>query len=474
MYLINTIIPIFFIFILLYKYDTYEIYLNANSNLITNYIYKISNYWSLIENNLFFLAVIFIIIIVNKNNNKININSYNLLILLLLLLFKFFNFYTNSNLFNSNNAIFNPLLTHFLVFIHPPIILILLLTLKNINFQYKKLKIFFYIYTFTLFLGSYWATSVFGWGGWWSWDPIENISLTYWFIFLLFIHRINKYSMSLYIYFFAIDFFLFFFLKFNNFQSVHIFKIIYINLQSYFIVMYFVFIFIFSYYVLKNKKSRSFTSIVLILNITGIVILFFFMIYIYIYISINQLFMYYILVYLSLFILFLLYYILNINNIYLYVYSMVIVFNAVFANYIFIYIFMYILIIYIYTIKKENKIYNSHILYIIIIYILFMLTNEIQEFSILLNNTYHNNIVLNKINEIDINVNYIEYYNKNNNLFISNYYNIYNIFEKIEFNIYNQIINNYYYNIKNNIIQIYKLKYIPLLFILIIHKIAKK
>ena len=182
MYFIFLIIPIYLIYIIIYKYDTYEIYLNSNSNLITNYIYKISNYWSLIENNLFFITITLTIIIISYKNNKININTYNLFILLFIILIKYFNFYLNSNLFNSNNAIFNPLLTHFLVFIHPPLILVLLLLLKNNNFKQKNIKLLFFCFSFTLFLGSYWATSVFGWGGWWSWDPIENISLIYWFI----------------------------------------------------------------------------------------------------------------------------------------------------------------------------------------------------------------------------------------------------------------------------------------------------
>lgn len=89
-------------------------------------------------------------------------------------------------------------------------------------------------------------------------------------------------------------------------------------------------------------------------------------------------------------------------------------------------------------------------------------------------NTYDNKIILNKLIEIDINLNYIEYINKNNNLFISNYYNIYNIFEKIEFNIYNYLINNNYYNIKNNTMQIYKLNYIIVLFTLITYTTIKK
>ena len=123
---------------------------------------------------------------------------------------KYFNFYLNSNLFYSNNSLFNPLLTHFLVFIHPPMILILLLLLKLNNFSNKKINLLFYLFTFTLFLGSYWATSVFGWGGWWSWDPIENISLMYWFLFMLYIHKIKKITNMIYYFIFLLTFIYFY------------------------------------------------------------------------------------------------------------------------------------------------------------------------------------------------------------------------------------------------------------------------
>ena len=53
-FLYTLTIPMYLIFIFIIKYDTYEVFLNTNSNLITNFVYKISNYWSLIENNFFF------------------------------------------------------------------------------------------------------------------------------------------------------------------------------------------------------------------------------------------------------------------------------------------------------------------------------------------------------------------------------------------------------------------------------------
>ena len=90
---------------------------------------------------------------------------------------------------------------------------------------------------------------------------------------------------------------------------------------------------------------------------------------------------------------------------------------------------------------------------------------------------YGNALYSTNINEIEVNINYIEYnyvhYNKSN-IFVSNYYNIYNIFEKIEFNIYSYIFENIYYNIKNNTIQIYKIKYIILLFVTLVYVVKDK
>ena len=35
--------------------------------------------------------------------------------------------------------------------------------------------------TLGIAMGSYWAYYELGWGGWWSWDPVENVSLMPWF-----------------------------------------------------------------------------------------------------------------------------------------------------------------------------------------------------------------------------------------------------------------------------------------------------
>jgi cytochrome c-type biogenesis protein CcmF len=39
-------------------------------------------------------------------------------------------------------------------------------------------------------LGSYWAYYELGWGGWWFWDPVENISLMPWIAGLALVHSL--------------------------------------------------------------------------------------------------------------------------------------------------------------------------------------------------------------------------------------------------------------------------------------------
>jgi len=41
-----------------------------------------------------------------------------------------------------------------------------------------------------IFLGSFWAYKVLGWGGWWGWDPVENASLLPWLTGTAFLHSV--------------------------------------------------------------------------------------------------------------------------------------------------------------------------------------------------------------------------------------------------------------------------------------------
>ena len=43
--------------------------------------------------------------------------------------------------------------------------------------------------TVGLLLGALWSYSVLGWGGYWAWDPVENVALLPWLLSTAFLHR---------------------------------------------------------------------------------------------------------------------------------------------------------------------------------------------------------------------------------------------------------------------------------------------
>src|SRR5438477_3945796 len=47
------------------------------------------------------------------------------------------------------------------------------------------------IQTTGLILGAWWAYHVLGWGGYWGWDPVENVALMPWLVGTAFIHSIQ-------------------------------------------------------------------------------------------------------------------------------------------------------------------------------------------------------------------------------------------------------------------------------------------
>ncbi len=100
----------------------------------------------------------------------------------------------------------NPILQDFALIIHPPIlylgyvisILIFAFTLALItedNFSLNLLQILlklqklaFLTLTVGIALGSWWAYRELGWGGYWFWDPVENLALLIWLFSLISLH----------------------------------------------------------------------------------------------------------------------------------------------------------------------------------------------------------------------------------------------------------------------------------------------
>lgn len=102
----------------------------------------------------------------------------------------------------------NPLLQHWAMIIHPPILYIGYVSFAipfgvatsamisgkisaEWHSQIRKWSIFSWFFLGTgILLGSKWAYEELGWGGYWAWDPVENASLMPWLLSSAFIHSI--------------------------------------------------------------------------------------------------------------------------------------------------------------------------------------------------------------------------------------------------------------------------------------------
>jgi cytochrome c-type biogenesis protein CcmF len=102
----------------------------------------------------------------------------------------------------------NPLLQHWAMIIHPPILYIgyvsfaipfgvgmsaLLTGSLSVDWlkQIRKWTLFSWFFLGVgILLGSKWAYEELGWGGYWAWDPVENASLMPWLLASAFLHSI--------------------------------------------------------------------------------------------------------------------------------------------------------------------------------------------------------------------------------------------------------------------------------------------
>ena len=103
----------------------------------------------------------------------------------------------------------NPLLVHFGMFIHPPLQMAgLALVAVPFSIAMGALAarrggrdewvdlgrlwgmVSWLVLTMGLMLGSWWAYTILGWGGYWAWDPVENSALMPWLAMTAFVHSI--------------------------------------------------------------------------------------------------------------------------------------------------------------------------------------------------------------------------------------------------------------------------------------------
>ena len=102
----------------------------------------------------------------------------------------------------------NPLLTHPGMFIHPPLIMTGLIAIA-VPFAFAVAGLLasridddwvdagrtwgivaWALLAIGLLLGSWWAYTILGWGGYWAWDPVENAAFMPWLALTAFIHSI--------------------------------------------------------------------------------------------------------------------------------------------------------------------------------------------------------------------------------------------------------------------------------------------
>ena len=189
-----------------------------NSHTTKPLFYKISGTWGNHEGSLLlWLLVLIIFLFIFFIHSKKLSNKYRLLtvlfqeiIILGFLLFILFTSNPFSNLFpipEEGNGL-NPILQDPALAIHPPILylgyvgtsiifssslaaLITGLINKVWASHIKKWVVISWIFlSIGIMLGSIWAYYELGWGGFWFWDPVENVSLMPWFCLTALLHTI--------------------------------------------------------------------------------------------------------------------------------------------------------------------------------------------------------------------------------------------------------------------------------------------
>ena len=250
-----SIIPFFLLVLGFGISDLSIINVFQNSYVDDPFLFKITSVWGSHEGSILlwiFLINIYGIIFLRKNTDK-QIHKQIIFISSLFIIY----LVISSNPFENVNANsieqgmgLNPILQNALFVIHPPTLFLgyigllipfvlsshILIT-KNFseNLFTQMLywsKISWFFLTLGIVLGSYWAYSELGWGGWWFWDPVENISLIPWLLNTALIHslqvsiknnQLKLWSLNLALYGFIASVFGTFLVRSNLIVSVHSF-----------------------------------------------------------------------------------------------------------------------------------------------------------------------------------------------------------------------------------------------------------
>ena len=189
-----------------------------NSHSTKPLFYKIAGTWGNHEGSLLlwlFVLTFFIFIFILKTQNQpIKYKLLTLIFQQIIIIGFFFFLLKTSNPFNhlyptpSEGLGLNPILQDPALAIHPPILYLgyvgssiifsSSLAATSLNLVSKKwashikrwILISWFFLTIGILLGSIWAYYELGWGGFWFWDPVENVSLMPWLALTTLLHCI--------------------------------------------------------------------------------------------------------------------------------------------------------------------------------------------------------------------------------------------------------------------------------------------
>ena len=215
----SSLLTLLSFFSLMYAYvvsdfSNYNVFQNSHSN--KPLIYKVSGTWGNHEGSmLLWLCILSIFSFFFSFTKNIEDNFQKLTLIIqafLHILFGLFIVFTsnpflvNSILVNEGLGL-NPILQDPGLAVHPPILyagyvgysIVFSIAIAGLfqntddEWLYVAKKWSLISWTFLtggIALGSYWAYYELGWGGWWFWDPVENISLMPWIAGLALVHSL--------------------------------------------------------------------------------------------------------------------------------------------------------------------------------------------------------------------------------------------------------------------------------------------
>ncbi len=212
-------LTIFAQFCLIYSYiisDYSVVNVYQNSHHLKPLIYKISGSWGNHEGSMLLLLTILAtynlaFFLINKSELKITTIGFQSFIIAVFALYTAFasNPFAIDFNFSNQGLGLNPLLQDIGLALHPPVLYLgyigffvpFCLAISALIYEKvdenlaKNMELWVFIswgfLTLGIGLGSWWAYRELGWGGYWFWDPVENVSLLPWIASTALIHSVK-------------------------------------------------------------------------------------------------------------------------------------------------------------------------------------------------------------------------------------------------------------------------------------------